>query len=120
MNLDYYFCRRDNSSFGEVFCERTDNSIHKLGELMKRWDNRLTLKGLSIAEKYIKGRIEIIADLDIFRGGKLKICMPSLALTRQFSKETKLSPLKKSSRSGISVIPRQGMIVLCLSKMSRS
>jgi hypothetical protein len=55
-----------------VFCERTDNSIHKLGELMKRWGNRLTLKGLSIAEKYIKGRIEIIADLDIFRRGKIE------------------------------------------------
>lgn len=47
-----------------------DNIRDDLGELMQRFNDRLVLKGLLVAESYLEGRLEILADFDISCGGE--------------------------------------------------
>jgi hypothetical protein len=53
-----------------VRLERLNDSSDKLRELMERWDNRLTFKGLSFIERYLKGSLKFLAVFDILRGGE--------------------------------------------------
>jgi len=42
---------------------------------MERWENRLTLPGLSISKRYLEGKLEILADFDfICNGTNLQYC----------------------------------------------
>jgi len=66
------FCANQLSQAGSaviaplhVRLERLDDTAHKLRELMQRWDNRLVLKGLSLAEAYINRRIAILLVVEI-------------------------------------------------------
>lgn len=52
-----------------MFLKNIDNIRNDLGELMQRFNDRLILKGLPIAESYLEGRLEILADFDITCGG---------------------------------------------------
>jgi hypothetical protein len=72
MDAAYHSGVYSYSISGEIFREQVDDSINKFGELFKRYDNRLSLKGLSIPEKYIEGRSKIIADIEIFHRGNIK------------------------------------------------
>lgn len=40
--------------------EKLDESLDKLGKLMERWDQRLTLDNLALAERYLKGELRIV------------------------------------------------------------
>lgn len=51
----------------------------ELRELMQRWDNRLTLETLNIAEQYVKGRLSVILDLDF--AGHVKTCAQFMVLS---------------------------------------
>ncbi len=50
--------------------EAGDHALGQLGELMERWDNRLTLKGLAPAERYVNGDLRVLVDLDVTAGGE--------------------------------------------------
>lgn len=52
-----------------VLRKSVDDSINKLGQLMEDWKNRLKLEGLSLVKSYVEGRIELLADLEVIRGG---------------------------------------------------
>lgn len=49
-----------NLVFGAERFENVDHARHQLRELMQRWDNRLILENLSLAEAYLDGRIAIL------------------------------------------------------------
>jgi hypothetical protein len=52
----------------------------QLRELIQRWDNRLTLERLSIAEQYREGRLAAVLKLEL--GGRLNIfSLPSCSAT---------------------------------------
>lgn len=53
-----------------MILKNIDNIRNDLGELMQRFNDRLILKGLPIAESYLEGRLEILADFDISCGGE--------------------------------------------------
>jgi hypothetical protein len=39
-----------------------DDALHEFGELLERWNNRLTIDNLALAERYIKGELRILVD----------------------------------------------------------
>jgi hypothetical protein len=53
-----------------MLLKNIDNIRNDLSELMQRFNDRLVLEGLLIAESYLEGRLEILADFDISRGGE--------------------------------------------------
>jgi hypothetical protein len=70
----------------ELLCETGDNPVRKMGELRKRWDDRLSVENLRLSERYVKGEIYVLVCfmvpgdpvkrcalswlLDLGRGGK--------------------------------------------------
>jgi hypothetical protein len=42
-----------------------NDALNEFRELYKRWDNRLTLENIDIAERYIKSGLQLLADLHI-------------------------------------------------------
>src|SRR5207253_2444719 len=44
--------------------ELIDDSIDKLQQFFEQWNNRLTIDNLRFAERYAKGEIEIIIELE--------------------------------------------------------
>jgi len=53
-----------------MFIKNIDNIRNDLSKLMQRFNDRLVLEGLPIAESYIEGRLEILTDFDISCGGE--------------------------------------------------
>ena len=52
--------------------ERIDDAPDQLRQLMEGWDDRLRFEGLAIPERYLAGRIEFLADLDVLRRRQTK------------------------------------------------
>jgi hypothetical protein len=57
--------RRAFASTHDVPLKPVDDAVNEFRELYKRWDNRLTLKNIDIAERYIKSGLQLLADLHI-------------------------------------------------------
>jgi hypothetical protein len=45
--------------------DTVNNTTDEFRQLMKRWQNRLTLHGQSVVEKYKQGRISLICDIEV-------------------------------------------------------
>src|ERR1700693_287600 len=39
--------------------ELVDDAVYKMGQLMEKWKNRLTLDNLRLSERYLKGNLEV-------------------------------------------------------------
>ena len=58
-----------------VRLKRLHDSIHKLAQLMERWDNRLVFdKRLFLSERYCEGHLELLTHLDILSSGQSYNC----------------------------------------------
>lgn len=53
--------------------EKLDNLIHKIDELMQRWDDRLTLHGSVLSERYVEGKLSVHVHVRCFRPGNKAI-----------------------------------------------
>jgi hypothetical protein len=42
----------------------SDDALHELDELLDRWENRLTVDNLALAERYLKGEIRLIVSFE--------------------------------------------------------
>ena len=42
-----------------------DDAVHKMRQLMKKWDDRLTLDNLRISERYVKGAIDLFIHIKV-------------------------------------------------------
>jgi hypothetical protein len=50
----------------------SDDALHELDELLDRWENRLTVDNLALAERYLKGELRLIADMEEIGGAGKK------------------------------------------------
>jgi hypothetical protein len=50
-----------------------DDALHELDELLERWEHRLTVDNLALAERYLKGELRLIADMEEIGGAGKKL-----------------------------------------------
>ena len=67
--------------------EYQDDVRDELRKLFKRWDNRLTLQGLSLSDSYLKGRIQLAVDFDLCSSGETNKCRATFWRDPHFSEE---------------------------------
>src|SRR4051794_30170893 len=54
--------------------ERLDDFLNKIDELSERWDNRLSLERLSVAERYRRGDLGLLVSY-VFQGQLTNYCI---------------------------------------------
>lgn len=88
--------------------EDFDDALYELDELMQRWKHRLTIRDLSLAERYLKGEIRLLVRLEeVGRAGeKLRAVLQGVSpISRQdgYAKSLEPFPCHSTGRRMLSV-----------------